>query len=640
MNATVGKLLYGAAFCVAVPLGLALWAWRLDAKLTSLPVLHSTSVGGIVAAGGAALLLRAMWDLWRRGGGLPMNAFPPTRFVATGAYRGVSHPIYVGFGLVVPGAAIAVGSAGGLWIVTPVVWLAMIALVLGYERIDLARRFGPAASRPWMSLPPTDPAPPGLDQRCAILVLVFLPWAIGYEACLLLGVSPRAIDTMLPFERGWPVWEWTTLLYVGAYGWTFLAPFAAKSQAALRTFARTSLWGSGLILWCFLAAPFIARPRLIDPNAAFAALLRLDRSLDTIACAFPSFHVFWAFAAAELWAARLGSRMSLLVAVLIAASCVTTGVHSLLDVVAGWLAYLAAAHRRQVWHTLRNGTERIANSWRNWRIGPVRIINHGAYVGGATLLGLWLVGCLLGPRPTPAIVTVALCSIVGAGVWGQWLEASSQLSRPFGYFGGLFGGCAGLIVVQLWWGEGWLLAGAFAVAAPVIQSVGRLRCFVQGCCHGRPAPADWLGIRYTQPLSRVCKLAKLDGVPLHATPLYSILGNVAILGWLARLWLEGADLALITGAYFILSTGARFIEEGYRGEPQTLRWAGLPIYQWLAIGCLLAGVALTSLPAPAAPATAAFEFAPLAYALPIGLFVWFCMGVDFPESQRRMSRLA
>jgi hypothetical protein len=82
------------------------------------------------------------------------------------------------------------------------------------------------------------------------------------------------------------------------------------------------------------------------------------------------------------------------------------------------------------------------------------------------------------------------------------------------------------------------------------------------------------------------------------------------------------------------------MEEGYRGEPQTLRWSGLPIYQWLAMGCLLAGIGLAALPSPVRPAWEGWTFAPLAYALPIGLLVGFCMGADFPESQRRMSRLA
>ena len=590
MKATLGKCLYAAVFCVALPLLLGIWALRLDGKFADLPAPQASAPAGWwIAAAGALVMLRAMWDLWRRGGGLPMNAFPPPRFVTTGVYRWFPHPIYGGFAALLFGVLFAARSGAGLWIVTPVAALAMVALVVGYERVDLLRRFGPAERPVWLSRPPAVPAAPDLRQRCAVLLLAFSPWMVAYEACARLAPLGLAVDTLLPFERRWPVWEWTAVFYLGAYGWTALAPFVAQSQARLREFAGTALWGTALIVWCFLTFPFVSVARPIGNTSGWGALLLLDRHYDTIACAFPSFHVFWAFAAADVWADRLGPRTSRVIAALIAASCVTTGVHSLVDVAGGLLAYLAATRRATVWATLRGATERFANSWRDWRLGPVRIINHGAYVAGATVLGLWLVGLLLGPAFAPAIVTVALCSVAGAGLWGQWLEASSQLSRPFGYFGGLFGGCAGFVLVQLWRGEGWYLAGAFAVAAPVIQGVGRLRCLVQGCCHGRPADA-WLGIRYTQPISRVCKLAHLGGVPVHPTPLYSLLGNAAIFGLLARLWIEGTDLAFVTGAYFILTTCARFMEEGYRGEPQTVRWAGLPIYQWLALASRCMGL--------------------------------------------------
>ncbi|MCP4105598.1 MAG: hypothetical protein GY749_08685 [Desulfobacteraceae bacterium] len=33
--------------------------------------------------------------------------------------------------------------------------------------------------------------------------------------------------------------------------------------------------------------------------------------------------------------------------------------------------------------------------------------------------------------------------------------------------------------------DGWQLAGAFSVAGQFVQAIGRLRCLVQGCCHGR-----------------------------------------------------------------------------------------------------------------------------------------------------------
>jgi len=188
-------------------------------------------------------------------------------------------------------------------------------------------------------------------------------------------------------------------------------------------------------------------------------------------------------------------------------------------------------------------------------------------------------------------------------------------------------------------GDGWALFGAFAVAAPLIQSAGRLRCLTQGCCHGRVCAAA-NGIRYRQPLSRVVKLANLLDVPVYPTQLYSILCNLFLFGLLARLWFEGADCACIGGVYLILSTCARFVEEGYRGEPQTLVRGGLSIYQWLSIGCLLAGMVLLACPSVAAPQWSGWNPVALLYSLPLGLIACMAMGVDFPESSRKMSRLA
>ncbi|MBI2510447.1 MAG: prolipoprotein diacylglyceryl transferase [Opitutae bacterium] len=639
MNPLLGRLLYGVAFCVGVPLLLAWWAGRLDAHLY-LPRLQSSLIGGSVAAIGVALMLRAMWDLWRRGGGLPMNAFPPPRLVTSGAYACVPHPIYVGFALAVPGAAVFAGSASGLWIVTPVVWLALVALVIGYERIDLQRRFGATRPTPWLALPANREDAPSLAGRLAAVFLAFGAWFIVYRACAVIGAGRVPVDTMLPFERNWPVWESSAVFYLGAYAWIGAAPFVARTQSALREFTASALWATAIIGWCFLAFPFVATPRAVDLSSFLGAALGADRDLDTNACALPSFHVFWALATIAPWRQRIGKPAAVTVAVAIVVSCVTTGAHSSLDVLAGLLVFRAVRRRLALWRLLRNASERVANFWRDWRIGPVRIINHGAYVGLAAATGVAVAGSLLGRAFVGEVAFVALCALLGAGAWGQWLEASSQLSRPFGYFGGLFGGALGVLLVHAWSGHGWEIGAAYAVAAPVIQAIGRLRCLAQGCCHGRPAAEPLWGIAYRQPLSRVCKLAKLAGVPIYPTPLYSILGNVAIVGLLARLWWERAETGLIVGAYLLLSTCARFVEEAYRGEPQTVRIAGLPIYQWLALGCFLVGIGLSAVATPNVPAASGFNFLAAAAAVPIGLLVWFAMGVDFPESNRRMSRLA
>jgi uncharacterized membrane protein YphA (DoxX/SURF4 family) len=102
-----------------------------------------------------------------------------------------------------------------------------------------------------------------------------------------------------------------------------------------------------------------------------------------------------------------------------------------------------------------------------------------------------------------------------------------------------------------------------------------------------------------------------------------------------------APVWFVTGSYFLMAGLARFMEEGYRGEPQTPKWFGLPIYQPLAIASVLVGAALTTIGGPPAPAPHwPLEPALLAAAVVIGIVYWFAMGVDFPESRRRFARLS
>src|SRR5439155_18316862 len=52
-----------------------------------------------------------------------MNAYPPPRYVAQGIFRLLPHPIYTGFTMLCVGVSIAVVSASGLWLVSPIVAL-------------------------------------------------------------------------------------------------------------------------------------------------------------------------------------------------------------------------------------------------------------------------------------------------------------------------------------------------------------------------------------------------------------------------------------------------------------------------------------------------------------------------------------
>jgi hypothetical protein len=268
------------------------------------------------------------------------------------------------------------------------------------------------------------------------------------------------------------------------------------------------------------------------------------------------------------------------------------------------------------------------------------VINHGVYAGVAGGLGYWIIAAGTTGEPRWAVPAVALSALLGAGIWAQLLESSSGLLRPFGYYGAVVGGVAGAVLAGALGARTLALVAAVALAAPWVQAIGRLRCLVQGCCHGAPA-SEGVGIVYRHPRSRVSYLAALAGRPLHPTQVYSIASNAVLGLLLLRLWCLGAAVTMVVGVYLIGNGLARFVEEGYRGEPQTALVAGLRIYQWLAVGSVAAGALVTTLAAAAAP-PAHLVTAPLTLgaALLFGLLAGAAMGVDAPGSNRRFSRLA
>jgi hypothetical protein len=389
--------------------------------------------------------------------------------------------------------------------------------------------------------------------------------------------------------------------------------------------------------------PFVSPPRPFEGAGLLAGLLRLEhRWTLSAAASFPSFHVVWAGLVAGSVSAR-GTAWRVLAwawAALVAASCATTGMHALLDVLAAMALWPLFGNLESIWAALLGAAERLANGWKAWRIGPVRILNHSLFPGLAATLGFLGVALLQGSSAGAGVVAAFV--IVGAGLVAFWIEGSSTLSRPFGFHGGLLGAAlAMLVLAPTSWG-GWTLAAALATVAPLIQAVGRLRCLVQGCCHGAPTDAEETGIRIHEPHSRVSALAHLQGVPIHPTQLYSILGNLVLAVLLFRLWSLRAPTAFIAGIYLVLSGMARFMEEAYRGEPQTPVLGGLRLYQWISVTLVAVGMVAATLPSPRASQVIPATLGPgkVFWALGWGVVFAFALGVDFPESKRRLARLS
>jgi protein-S-isoprenylcysteine O-methyltransferase Ste14 len=632
------RLAYTALFALALPALLVAWAISLDTVLT-LPAYGSVVPGVGVAIAGLALMAVAIRDLWVYGHGLPASPFPPERLVTRGVYSVIPHPIYLGAVLLALGVSLATRSAAGLWIVSPVLALAAAAFVIGFENDSTRHRYGalPAAL---LKLPSDTDASPSIIDRTAVYVLVFLPWLVLYEGIGYLGVPPDARSTYFAWDWSLPVIPWTEAIYAATYPFVLLAPLAASRKSELRRYALGGLWATAIIIPLYLLLPLVAQAKPVPGEGVWQTLMTTERLHDHPVAAFPAFHVVWSCLAARLYTTRWPRLRWIwwsIVAVL-AASCVTTGMHAAADVVAGFAAYAFVSRRDAVWRRLRNRAEHTANSWRETAIGPVRLMSHGIYAGLGATVGLIIGVALAGSQNADWLVAMTLAGAFGAALWAQLVEGSPQLLRPYGYFGAVLIVVVLAVVASLVGADAWLLFVSFGVGSCFAQAIGRMRCLVQGCCHGREAP-DFLGIRYVHPLSRVVRLSALGGVPVHPTQLYSMLWAVLVGLLLLRLWAIQAPLQFIAGVYFILIGLGRFVEEHFRGEPQTAVIAGLRLYQWLAIAFVVGGAVLTTLGPTAAPSAMALDARVLPIALVVGVIYYVAYGVDFPGSNRRFSRL-
>jgi hypothetical protein len=337
---------------------------------------------------------------------------------------------------------------------------------------------------------------------------------------------------------------------------------------------------------------------------------------------FPSLKILWQFTG-----------------IVILISCLTTGFYSLLDVLGGIIVFLLAHFRHLIWSCIQQFSENIANSWKEWNFGYIRLMNHGLYGGLATFIGVMIVGLLIGKEYLPSILLATMTAMICSALWAQYIEGSKKLLRPLGFYGGVIGIFLGCILVNILFGINFfLIFAAFSVAAPWVQAIGRVRCLVQGCCHGHITKSN-IGIRYFHDRSRVVGLSDLKGEYLHPTPVYSILVNTFYGVILFKLWFTVTPLPFIIGLSFIFNGLARFVEESYRGEPQTPIIGGLRIYQWLALIGFIIGVVFTTISVNVIRFDIHLNADIFAFAGVAGLLSTILTGIDFPKSNKRFSRL-
>lgn len=143
MSRALSLILRNVAFTIVVPgLGGAYVPWLIVTSEGSTPA-PAGWAGSVVIAAGLALYAWCVWNFAAVGGGTPGPWDAPRRVVATGPYRWVRNPIYLGMLLVVSGEAWLFLSP---WLLAYAAAMAIVShlFVIGYEERTLQRRFGPA----------------------------------------------------------------------------------------------------------------------------------------------------------------------------------------------------------------------------------------------------------------------------------------------------------------------------------------------------------------------------------------------------------------------------------------------------------------------------------------------------------------
>lgn len=121
-----------------------------------------------------------------------------------------------------------------------------------------------------------------------------------------------------------------------------------------------------------------------------------------------------------------------------------------------------------------------------------------------------------------------------------------------------------------------LMGDIFAPSIAIGEAIGRLGCFLSGCCYGKPTHLPW-GVIFP-PLS--LPYQHFGDIPLHPTQLYLVLTNTFIFLILYRT--KPSSEGKIFLSYLILHSAFRFMIEFTRGNSPYILF-GLTISQVVAI---------------------------------------------------------
>lgn len=197
---------------------------------------------------------------------------------------------------------------------------------------------------------------------------------------------------------------------------------------------------------------------------------------------------------------------------------------------------------------------------------------EGREKGLGSELGIWvMVGGILGAR-----VAYILSN------WPEYAAAPMEMLRidkgGLIYYGGFIGGALAIILMSRLRKERlWSFADFVVTSVPLGHALGRIGCFLNGCCYGKSCDLPWA--------------IPLQDVSRHPTPLYEAAFNLAVYALLLWLYPRRRRDGGVFIAYLLIYPVGRFLLEFTRGDPR-MTWMGLTVAQEISMALFVTGCVL------------------------------------------------
>ena len=217
-------------------------------------------------------------------------------------------------------------------------------------------------------------------------------------------------------------------------------------------------------------------------------------------------------------------------------------------------------------------------------IGGVDVPAYGFFVGMALVVGalVYWRAARKNKQADENGFYLAIAGLLGGAIGAKVLEwlinyqfviAHFRDPRTFLYgrtvVGGLIGGAIAVLAVKKKMKIGRRMGNAFAPAIALGAAIGRIGCFLAGCCFGKATNMGW-GVDFG------------DGVLRYPTQLFESAFMLAMFFWLAR---RAKTAGIKPGQLFtelmLAYFSFRFLLEFFKAEPVT--FAGLTIFQYISI---------------------------------------------------------